>query len=307
MALIALISEQIGEIKSARLLMPSPELRRRNRIKTIQSTLGIEGNTLSVSQVTALINENRVLGPPKDILEVKNAIQVYDQLDTFDAFKTKSLLKAHKLLMTGLMDWPGEFRSKSVGIARGKDITHIAPPSHMVYSLVTQLFKYVKSHDDILLLKSCVFHYELEFIHPFSDGNGRMGRLWQTLILMEYSPVFKYLPIETLIKERQNEYYRSLAKSDGLGRSTPFIEFILDVIHNALEELLNTQSKSLTAGSRMELFNAIIKDKSFSRKDYMRRNKEISAATASRDLKEAVDRGILIRSGDKRLAVYQFV
>lgn len=304
--LISLISEQIGEIKAARLIKPPTELRKRNRIKTIQSSLEIEGNTLTVEQITDLINNKRVLAPKKDIVEVKNAIQVYSKLDTFNTYKFDSLCKAHELLMNGLVDFPGQLRKTSVGIVKGKDIAHIAPPGEMVYPLMKELFDYLKNDEDLLLIKSCVFHYEFEFIHPFVDGNGRIGRLWQTMILKEYSKVFEFLPIETLVKEKQQEYYYVLGKADKQGSSTSFIEFMLDIIHIALDDLLKTQNLTATDSDRVSIFKEIIGNKEFSRQDYLRYNKDISSATASRDLKNAVDKGEIIKTGDKRLTRYRF-
>jgi len=304
--LVLSISEKIGEIKSARLIKPPTELRKRNRIKTIQSSLEIEGNTLTVEQITDLFNNKRVLAPEKDIVEVKNAIEVYSKLNKFNALNLESLCQAHGVLMKGLIDNAGKLRQTSVGIAKGKDIAHIAPPGDIVRSLMNDLFKYLRENEDILLVKSCAFHYEFEFIHPFTDGNGRMGRLWQTIILKEYSPVFEYLPIETLIKERQQDYYTILGLADSQGNSTGFIEFMLDIINIALEDLLKTQNHTISNSDRIDLFRNIIGTKSFTRQDYLRHNKEISSATASRDLKDAVDRSIIEKMGDKRLTKYKF-
>lgn len=304
--LISSISEKIGEIKSARLVKPPTELRKRNRIKTIQSSLEIEGNTLTIEQITDLLNNKRVLAPKKDILEVKNAIKVYSMLDKLNVFDLDSLYQAHGILMNGLIENAGKFRRSSVGIVKGSDIAHIAPPGDLVLPLMKDLFKYLKEDEDLILIKSCVFHYEFEFIHPFSDGNGRMGRLWQTMILKEYSQVFEYLAIESLIKERQQDYYNILGKSDSQGSSTGFIEFMLDVINTALEDLLRTQNLTVSNLDRIVLFKGIIGAKTFTRHDYLRHNKEISSATASRDLKEAVNRLILEKTGDKRLTNYKF-
>jgi len=273
--LISSISEKIGEIKSARLIKPPTELRKRNRIKTIQSSLEIEGNTLTVEQITDLINNKRVLAPKKDIVEVKNAIEVYSKLNKFNALNLESLCQAHGVLMKGLIDNAGKLRQTSVGIAKGKDIAHIAPPGDIVRSLMNDLFKYLRENEDILLVKSCAFHYEFEFIHPFTDGNGRMGRLWQTIILKEYSPVFEYLQIETLIKERQQDYYTILGLADSQGNSTGFIEFMLDIINIALEDLLKTQNHTISNNDRIDLFRNIIGAKLFTRQDYLRHNKEI--------------------------------
>lgn len=305
--LISLISEKIGEIKSARLVKPPTELRKKNRIKTIQSSLGIEGNSMSIEQITDLINNKRIIAPQKDIIEVKNAIEVYSRLSEFDVYSIDSLCHAHGLLMNGLIKNAGKLRHTSVGILKGNNVTHVAPPGNMVYSLMNELFEYLKKDEDLLLVKSCVFHYEFEFIHPFTDGNGRMGRLWQMMILRDYSLVFEYLPVETLIKERQQDYYNILGKSDNLGNSTYFIEFMLEIINIALDELLRTQNISITNKDRIQLFKEIILKDFFTRRDYLRHNKEISAATASRDLREAVSEGILEKTGDKRLTKYRFL
>lgn len=304
--LISSISEKIGEVKSAKLIKPPTELRKRNRIKTIQSSLEIEGNTLTVEQITDLIDNKRVLAPQKDIIEVKNAIKVYSNLNNLNPYDLTSLCYAHGVLMNKLIDNAGKLRHTSVGIIKGNDITHIAPPGSLVIPLMNNLFQYLKEDEDLLLIKSCVFHYEFEFIHPFVDGNGRMGRLWQTMILKEYSPVFEYLPIETLIKERQQDYYHVLGKSDSQGSSTSFIEFMLDILNIALEDLLSNQNHTITNIERIEIFKSIIKTNVFTRQDYLRQNKEISPATASRDLKEAVEKLILDKTGDKRLTKYKF-
>ncbi len=304
--LISSISEKIGEIKSARLIKPPTELRKKNRIKTIQSSLEIEGNTLTIEQITDLINNRRVLAPQKDILEVKNAISLYSKLNEFDVYSLESLCNAHSILMKGLIDQAGELRRSSVGIVKGDEVAHVAPPGDLVYYLLKDLFDYLKNDDDLILVKSCVFHYEFEFIHPFVDGNGRMGRLWQTLILKEYSPVFEFLPMETLIKERQSDYYNVLGRSDSQGSSTIFIEYMLSIINDALEELLNSQNVNFTGIDRINAYKLIIGEEYFTRQDYLRHNKEISSATASRDLKEAVDSGILLKTGDKRMTKYKY-
>ena len=304
--LVASVSEKLGEIKSAYLMKPPAELRRRNRIRTIQSSLEIEGNTLSLDQVTALLDDKRVLAPAKDIQEVRNAIEVYSHLSELKPYSIDSLCSAHKILMNGLIDNAGRLRSSNVGIAKGSEITHIAPGSDMVRPLLNDLLKYVKSDKDLPLIKSCVFHYEFEFIHPFSDGNGRMGRLWQTVILRQYNPVFEYLPIETLIKKRQTEYYNALGASDNKGNSTIFIEFMLSVINDSLEELLQSQNVSLTSVDRIEIFRQQIGNRQFSRADYIRYFKNISTATASRDLKQAVETQILEKLGEGRMTQYVY-
>lgn len=304
--LVAQISEQLGSIKTIHLHKTPAQLRKQNRIRTIQSSLQIEGNTLSLEQVTSLMENKRVIGPPKDILEVKNAIRVYEKMNTFDPYSYASLCKAHQILMTGLVDRAGEFRTKAVGIAKGKSVTHIAPPGNVVKSLVKDLFQYLKKDNELLIIKSCVFHYEFEFIHPFMDGNGRLGRFWQTLLLKEYSPIFEFLPIETLIKSKQKAYYKALSNSDKSGNSTEFIEFMLGIINSALDQVLLGQNKTITTSERILYFKEHIGSIQFTRKNYLMYHKTISMATASRDLKEAVESGVLTKKGDKRVAVYSF-
>ena len=304
--LVASISEKIGVVNAAHLNKPPTALRKKNRIKTIHSSLEIEGNTLTIEQITAILENKRVIGPKKDILEVKNAIAVYDYLDKLDPYKFESFCEAHGILMGGLIESAGKLRSKSVGIVKGSALAHIAPPSEMLKPLMNDLFDYLKNDEDLVLIKSCVFHYEMEFIHPFIDGNGRMGRLWQTLILRDSYPVFEYLPMETLIKERQEHYYESLGKSDNTGESTVFIEFMLEIILGSLEELLSIQNVSLTNIDRINLFRSIVKNDYFSRKDYLKNFREISSATASRDLNFAVENGMLEKIGDKNTTRYKY-
>jgi Fic family protein len=304
--LVASISEKIGEINSAHLYKPPIELRKKNRIKTIQSSLEIEGNSLSIEQITAILENKKVIAPKKDILEVKNAIIVYDRLNDYKPFSLTSFCKAHEILMKGLIDNPGKIRNKAVGIIKGSIVTHVAPPGNMVRSLLIGLFDYLKKDKDLLLIKSCVFHYETEFIHPFMDGNGRMGRLWQTVVLKQYSPVFEFLPIESLIKAKQKEYYNILGESDNQGNSTGFVEFMLQIINDSLEDLLTNQTVNLTSNDRIILFKEKTGSDLFTRQEYMRQFKDISSATASRDLKDAVDNDILEKTGDKRTTRYRF-
>ena len=304
---VSSISEKIGEVKSAHLTKPPTELRKKNRIKTIQSSLEIEGNTLSEEQITAILENKRVLAPKKDIIEVQNAIRTYDNFDLYNPNSLQSLCSAHKILMEGLIKFPGKLRSKSVGIVNGSKIVHIAPPGEMVKPLMNDLFDYLKNDNDLLLLKSCVFHYEFEFIHPFMDGNGRIGRLWQTVILKNYDNVFEYLPVESLIKSRQSDYYHSLKKSDSVGNSTQFIEFMLEIIDDSLESLLSIQNRTIKDVDRIIIFGDFIKEQFFTRQEYLRYFKDISSATASRDLRMAVEEKIILKTGDKRTTQYKYV
>jgi len=301
---ISAISEKIGEVNANFLSRPSPQLRKQNKIKTIHSSLKIEGNTLTQEQVTAIVENKRVIGPKKDILEVINAIEVYDKLLTFDPNSSKSFLSAHGSLMKGLIENPGKYRTEEVGIFQGSKVAHLAPPAKNVQSLMQSLFAYLKDKEEITLIKSCVFHYETEFIHPFLDGNGRMGRLWQTIILLKDYPVFEFLPFETLISQSQGDYYTVLSNCDNKGESTEFIEYMLKVIENSLNEILNFSNRILTDIERLEIFKIQGKQE-FTRMDYMKVFKNISTATASRDIKKGVDLNYFSRSGDKNKTIYK--
>lgn len=301
--LITSISEKIGAVNANLLDRPSPKLRKQNRIKTIHASLKIEGNTLTEEQITALLENKKVIGPKKDILEVLNAVNIYEHLDAYNPSNEKSFLKAHKALMQGLIEKPGAYRNQSVGIVKGSKVEHVAPPFKNVPYLMKDLFKYLKQSDEIELIKSCVFHYEMEFIHPFVDGNGRMGRLWQTLILMEKYPVFEFIPFESLICNDQEAYYKALAASDKSGTSTPFMEYMLHVIDSSISELLDFNNRTLSEGERLAYFSSLDKTE-FTRKEYMDVFKHISTATASRDLKQGVEQGLFEKSGEKNKTSY---
>lgn len=241
--LISNISEKIGEISSIQNSSYRIQLRKENRIKTIHSSLAIENNSLTLEQITAIIDGKRVLGNPNEIKEVKNSVQAYDLLLSLNPYNEKDLLKAHKLMMQDLVDRNGKYRTDGVEIFDGEKVVHLAPPATRVSELMFNLFEWLKTSDVHPLIKSCVFHYEFEFIHPFQDGNGRMGRLWQTAILKEWKEVFAWLPVETLIKENQKEYYKVLTASDSVANSTKFIEFMLSIILNTINEIAETEKK----------------------------------------------------------------
>lgn len=304
--LVSEVAQKIGEVNASFLTKQSPELRKQNRIRTIQASLAIEGNTLAIDQVTAIVDKKRVIGPPKDIAEVNNAIQVYAQLSKYHPYTEKAFLLAHKTLMQGLVKHPGKYRQSGVGIVKGQAIAHLAPPAAQVPALMKQLFQYLRSDEEAILIKSCVFHYEVEFIHPFADGNGRMGRLWQTLILMQQYPVFEYLPFETLISKHQQEYYQALSISDKRGESTYFIVFMLGILRNALDELLKERTGPISSLERIGLF-LTSGVRSFTRKDYMAYFKTVSSATASRDLQLAVQKKLIKKQGEKNQTSYQVV
>ncbi|MBK5415310.1 Fic family protein [Pseudomonas sp. TH31] len=241
LAFIAEISEQIGQLTAVGDSRQTPQLRRGNRIRTIQASLAIENNTLSIEQVTAVLAGQRVLGLPREIQEVRNAFAAYETLPDWQPRSRADLLRAHELLMHGLIDDCGRFRQSGVGIYRGEKLVHMAPPPSRVAHLMDDLLAWLAASDWHPLIISCVFHYEFEFIHPFADGNGRMGRLWQTLILSQWRPVLAYLPVEAVIREQQDEYYAALSAADQLAESTPFVEFMLQALSVALAEAVRSE------------------------------------------------------------------
>ena len=243
-SLIAEIAELVGHLSATAGHLPAPHLRKENRIKTIQSSLAIENNSLSVDQVSAILDGKRVLGAPKEIQEVKNAIDAYELLLELNPYKEKDLLRAHQLMMTDLVNENGRYRQGDVGVFDGQKCIHIAPPAQRVPLLMADLLRWVKETKVHPLISSCVFHYEFEFIHPFADGNGRMGRMWQTLLLMQWKPVFAWIPVETIVKEHQQDYYAAIAQSDHEANSSSFITFMLQCLKQALQEMEESNQKS---------------------------------------------------------------
>ena len=232
--LIAKISSQIERYAIRMEQDDKLKLRKANRIKTIHSSLAIEGNTLSEGEVQAILDGKKVVAPLKEIQEVRNAIKTYELYPKLNPFSIQDLLLAHRTMMAGLVDEAGMFRSGGVGVFDGNKPIHIAPPADKVKGLMNELFGWLENSDDHLLIRSCVFHYEFEFIHPFSDGNGRTGRLWQSLILGKLNPIFEHLPVENMVYANQQEYYNAINRSPDLGDSGPFIDFMFGEILNAL-------------------------------------------------------------------------
>lgn len=233
-SLIAEISQAIGRLSAIEESAKALRLRRINRVLTIQGSLAIEGNTLSIEQITAILEGKRVLAPPREIMEVRNAITAYNRFETWTPFSQKDLLTAHNTLLTGLLDVPGQYRSGGVGVMAGKQVIHLAPPAERVPALISDLLHWLQTTDQHPLIASSVFHYEFEFIHPFEDGNGRIGRLWQTLLLSRWNPLFAAIPVESLIYEHQQEYYDAINKSTENAESSAFIEFMLRMILDAV-------------------------------------------------------------------------
>lgn len=232
--LIAQISENIGRLTVLEEIQDSLKLRKANRIRTIQGSLAIEGNTLSTEQITAILNGETVIASPKEVQEVRNAIKAYEAFQQWQPSQEKDLLQAHQILMTGLIDEVGQYRHGGVGVMSGDRVVHMAPPANQVPRLMADLLIWLNDSDVHPLIQSSVFHYEFEFIHPFADGNGRMGRLWQTLILSRWNPIFANIPVESLIYQNQKAYYEALQASTDRTDSAPFIEFILQMILDAV-------------------------------------------------------------------------
>ena len=304
--LVAEISELLGELGATTFKKPSVELRKKNRIRTIKSTLAIEGHSFNETQVTAVLEKKRVIGTRKEILEVQNALHLYEAMDQFRSYKVKDFLRAHKILMKGLLPDPGHYRTRNVGIFDKQEVKHVAPKPSFVPQLMNRLFEWIKSANKTHpLILSSVVHYEIEFIHPFEDGNGRIGRFWQGLILKEFNTLFKYVPIESLIEENQKKYYATLEAADKEGNSTVFMEFMLHIIKATLQEMsVDIIGIIHTTEERLSAACLHFKTQAFARKDYMQLFKNISSATASRDLKEGVKNGGLEHIGRRNQSRY---
>ncbi len=236
-SLVAEIGEQIGRVTVLHEDIITPQLRRENRIKTIHSSLAIENNSLTVSQVSAIIDGKRVLGNPNEIREVQNAYEAYELMLQLNPTSVADLLKAHGMMMRGLVSENGKFRSGGVGVFEGEKLIHMAPPAQFVEEHICNLFDWYQQSELHTLIKSAIFHYEFEFIHPFADGNGRIGRMWHTLLLGQWRELFFWLPIEELIQSRQKEYYDALGTADKQADSAVFVELMLEIIKETLKEI----------------------------------------------------------------------
>ncbi len=296
----------------------TPQLRKENRIKTIHSSLWIEANSLTLEQVTDLVNGKRVAGPKKDILEVKNAIIAYDELLECDPYREKDLLKQHHLLMNGLITDAGKFRNAGIGVFDGKIPIHIAPPHQRVPFLTSQLLHWAKNAKLPQVVKSCIFHYEFEFIHPFSDGNGRMGRMWQTLLLYQENPVFAWLPVESIIARHQQEYYKALRRSTHHNDSGIFTQFMLSVIKEATVEFKEKyqnnelEDAGVNAGvnagvklskSQEKMLMIIAEDNRISQAEIAGKM-NINESTVYRNIEKLKEWGILERKGADKTGVW---
>lgn len=309
--LVAEICELTGQLSTHSKLNNSPQLRRTNRIKTIYSSLAIEQNTLTLDQVTAVISGKRVLAPPKDIAEVQNAYEIYDRLDTLDPYSVDDLLLAHEVMTRGLVNESGEFRSGSVGVVDNHgNVLHVGTLPAYVPGLVSELLDWVKNNPRHILIKSCVFHYEFELIHPFADGNGRIGRLWHTLLLSKWNPIFAWLPIESMIHDRQKEYYRAFNVANVAADSTVFVTFMLEAIRDTMLEVIDgsvsvKHSKSEKAATRENtVMNYLHENGEITNSD-VRELLNVSVATANRILNTMVEKGLIIRFRSGRSWAYR--
>lgn len=295
--LTAEISELVGSMSTLTEAARSPQLRRSNRIKTIYSSLAIEQNTLSLEQVTAVVSGKRVLAPPKDIAEVQNAFEIYDRLDELNPYSIDDLLAAHSVMVRGLRDDAGEFRSRPVGVVDSHgNILHFGTLPAYVPQLVEELLDWTEHDENPLLIKSCVFHYEFELIHPFSDGNGRIGRLWHTLLLSKWNPLFAWVPVESIIHDRQSAYYQAINNANSAADSTCFIEFMLSAIKDAFLEVVEqpAEVKPKTESREQTVLDYLSEHGEIANSD-VRNLLSVSAATANRVLNEMVNKGLIFR------------
>lgn len=291
---VAEIAELVGKLTSTNQLSANPTLRRTNRIRTIHGSLAIEQNTLTLEQVTAVLNGKQVLAPPKDIAEVKNAYEIYERLDELNPFSVDDLLTAHSIMTRGLVDESGVFRSKPVGVVDQEGhVLHFGTLPQYVPNLVMELLDWVKNSDVHMLIRSCVFHYEFELIHPFADGNGRVGRLWHTLLLSKWNPAFAWLPVESMIHARQPEYYAAINASNDAGASTELIEFMLSSIKASLIDAINASDEMSDgpmdkAAMRWKQIEKFLQTKEYIMNADVRALCNVSAATANRILAQLV-------------------
>ncbi len=300
--LVLEIVELMGEFKASAVHDAKPWLHRKMRIKTIHSSLAIEGNTLAEDEVQEIIDGQRVLGNPKDILEVQNAIAAYEALDTFNPYSLDDLLRAHRLLMTGLVKGAGKLRSKNVGVFDGDVLIHAGTPPQYVATVMQDLFDWLASTDFHPLIASSIFHYEFEFIHPFEDGNGRCGRLWHTCLLASWRDMFAWLPIESAIFARQQDYYRALAACDAQGSSEVFVELMLEAIAESLRYWMRpAEKRTQQEMDALALFRnnprATIQDLA----GYL----DVSPRTAARVVKNLRDAGQIHRAGSNKTGSWE--
>ena len=295
------IAELVGRLTSTDRLFTDPSLRRSNRIKTVYGSLAIEQNTLTLDQVTAVLNGKRVLAPSKDITEVRNAFEIYERLETLNPYSIDDLLTAHGVMMRGLEQEAGEFRPRPVGVVnQAGEIVHFGTLPQYVPDAVTNLLEWVKISEFPMLIRSCVFHYEFELIHPFADGNGRTGRLWHTLLLSKWNPIFAWLPVESIVHDHQQEYYEAINHSNAAASSTAFIEFMLSAIKASLMEAVNMSDEMSDApkdraANRWKQIEQFLEHHEVIQNADVRQICGVSAATANRILSKLAAEGKLVK------------
>lgn len=296
---------------SSQHLSVSPTLRRANRIRIIHGSLAIEQNTLTLEQVAAVLNGKQVLAPPKDIAEVKNAYEIYERLDELDPYSVDDLLTAHGIMTRGLVEESGIFRNGSVGVVDQEGhVLHFGTLPQYVPDLVMELLEWAKNSDVHMLIRSCVFHYESELIHPFADGNGRVGRLWHTLLLSKWNPTFAWLPLESMIHDRQQEYYKAINASNDVGESTVFVEFMLSTIKASLMDAIKacdemSDGKMDKAAIRWKLIEEFLQTHNYIMNADVRVLCGVSAATANRILVKLTAEGSLIKCSNRGHWIYK--
>ncbi len=305
------IAELVGQVNATSGLSANPMLRRTNRIRTIHASLAIEQNTLTLEQVTAILNGKRVIGPPKDITEAKNAYEIYEMMDQLDPYCVDDLLNAHAVMTGGLVEESGCFRSGPVGVVdKLGNILHFGTLPDYVPGNTMELLDWVRDSDFHMLIKSCVFHYELELIHPFADGNGRIGRLWHTLLLTQWKPLFAWLPVESIVHDRQDEYYGAINQSNYEGESTAFIVFMLSAIKEALLEAVQTSGATehmATDELRWYKIERFLKKNGTITNADVRQMFQVSSATANRILAKMVTGGKIQKTRSGRSWGYVLV
>ena len=314
LSLVAQISESIGRLTVQQEQEKLLRLRKVNRMRTVQGSLAIEGSTLTQQQITAILDGKRVIAPPKEVQEAHNAISTYEALPQWQPENGTHLLAAHLLMMEGLVKDAGMYRQEGVGVMSGEQVVHMAPQATRVPKLMTDLLEWLESSDVHPLVASCVFHYEFEFIHPFSDGNGRMGRLWQTLILSKWHEVFINIPVESMVYQHQDNYYLAIRQSTQQTDSAPFIEFMLQMIYDAISEANNiTSDDGLNDGLNdgLKLSNLDKDILMFIQQDRYKTNAQLaekcgkSQSTIERRVKFLKGAGLITRIGAKKTGYWQ--
>ena len=293
------ISEELTKLQFTGVEKVNPMLRKKNRIKTLAGTLEIEGNFIGEEKITAILDGKRVLGTTKEIAEVNGAIKAYEKLDLYRFDELEDLLLAHKILMNNILTTAGNLRNVNVKVGE-----HIAPKPSIVNDLMTNLFLWLKNSDEHLLLKSCIFHYEFEFIHPFSDGNGRIGRLWQSVILNHFNPLFSLLPTESIVKDHQEEYYNAISNSTAQGESTLFIEFMLEMILISMQNVPKNVPKNVPLKRLDKIVEIMSQNKDITIIE-LANILEVSDKTIKRDISELKEQNRLIRVGSLKSGYWE--